>query len=61
LEFFKREENIKTSLIPFKCECCGVECYNTKGGYYGNFCDYCLMEMEDLIEDTQKFKAEYLK
>ena len=61
LDFFKKQENIKTSLTSFKCESCGIECYNTKGNYYGNFCDYCLVEMEDLSEDTTFLNSNLLK
>jgi len=62
LDFFKHEEKIKFSLTPLKCEYCGEKTNNTKGEYYGVFCDNCLIEMEDLSEDTNnKLLREYIK
>ena len=48
LKSLKQGYKINKSSISFLCECCHQPTYNTKGDYYGVFCDVCLCEMEDL-------------
>ncbi len=49
LEFFKKANSIKRGQVPFLCEICKTPTYNTKGDYYGIFCNSCLCELEDLV------------
>ena len=50
LKSLKQSFKINKSSISFLCEICHQPTYNTKGDYYGVFCDSCLCEMEDLLK-----------